>query len=269
MLPLNPWVVVMSAFPPIWIISLSRSADRRAIMADHMKRLGLPYEFVDAVDGSKLSAEELAAVYSREEAVRHLGRPLTRGEIGCSLSHLEACRRLIDSGLEEAIVLEDDVILDPALESVMERRRLLPDGWDLVHLHVGDPGHEPIVSIWGKRSLGGSHRAVRFTTQVDGAYGYLLRRGAAERILKHGYPVWLAADHYTGGDRRSKMDLNIYGIDPPLVQAGKLASTMPEAHALRKEVEAQRRAGTLRSIYEWLRERAARVYKRVSPFYRF
>jgi hypothetical protein len=103
---------------------------------------------------------------------------------------------------------------------------------------------------------------------VDGAYGYLLRRSAAEKILKHGYPVQLAADHYTGGDRRSKLHLSIYGIDPPVVSARNLASTMPEAYALRAELEARRRVGTLRSIYEWLRERAARVYKRVNPFYR-
>jgi glycosyl transferase family 25 len=254
--------------PPIWIISLPRSVERRAIMADHMNSLGFPYEFVDAVDGSKLSAEELAALYSREEAFRLLDRPLTHGEIGCALSHLELCRRLIDSGLEEAIVLEDDARLEPALREVMERRHLLPEGWDLIHLHIGNPAALPLVSIWGKRSLGGSHKSVRFTTPVDGSYAYLLRRSGAEKILKQGYPVRLPADHYTGGNRRSNMHLNLYGIDPPVASARRLESTMPEAYTLRTELEARRRVGPLRSIYEWVRERAARVYKRVHPFYR-
>ena len=254
--------------PPIWIISLPRSVERRAIMADHMNSLEFPYEFVDAVDGSKLSEEELAALYSREEAIRLLGRPLTHGEIGCALSHLALCRRLIDAGLEEAIILEDDVRVDPALREVMERRRLLPEGWDLIHLHLGNPGRSPLVSIWGKRSLGRSYRSVRFTTPVDGAYAFLLRRRAAEKILKHGYPVRLAADHYTGGDRRSNLRLSIYGIDPPVAAVRDLESTMPEAYALRAEIEAQRKVKLLRSIYEGVRERAARVYKRFNPFYR-
>jgi len=258
----------MSALPPIWIVSLARSVERRAIMADHLNSLGFPYEFVDAVDGSKLSAEELAATYSEEEAFRLLGRPLTRGEIGCTLSHLELCRRLIDSGLEEAIVLEDDARLEPALREAVERRNRLPEGWDLIHLHIGNPDRLPIVSVWGKRSLGGSYRCVRFTTPVDGSYAYLLRRSGAEKILKHGYPVRLPADHYTGGSRRSNMHLNLYGIDPPVSSYRNFESTMPEAHALRAGLEAQRRVGPLRSIYEWLQERAARIYKRFYPFYR-
>jgi glycosyl transferase family 25 len=257
-----------ASLPPIWIISLTRSVDRRTIMAGHLALLGLPYEFVNAVDGRNLSEGEVAAVYSREETFRLLGRPLARGEIGCTLSHLHVCRRLIDSGLEEVVVLEDDVLLDPAVREVLERRNLLPEGWDLIHLHVGNPGRLPLVSIWGKRPLGGAYQSVRFTTPVDGSYAYLLRRSGAEKIFQHGYPVRLPADQYTGGSRRSDVHLSLYGIDPPVSSCWAAESTMPEAYALREELEARHRAGPLRAIYEALRERAARLYKRVHPFYR-
>src|SRR5262245_33225985 len=118
--------------PPVWVISLRRSAERRAYITSHLGRLGLPFELIDAVDGRALAPQELDASYSPQEALRHCGRGLTSGDIGCSLSHLALYRKQLDLGLDEVVVLEDDAVIEPALVEILHARESLPPDWELV-----------------------------------------------------------------------------------------------------------------------------------------
>nr|CDS57535.1 hypothetical protein SYMBAF_200005 [Serratia symbiotica] len=44
---------------------------------------------------------------------------VTKGEVGCALSHLKAYRKLIDSNNEVALVIEDDVIIPSNLKNII------------------------------------------------------------------------------------------------------------------------------------------------------
>jgi glycosyl transferase family 25 len=233
--------------PPVWIVSLQRSSERRLRIFGHLTGLGLPFEFVDAVDGKNLPP----------------AGGLTPGEIGCSLSHLGICRRLLDSGLDEAIVLEDDVVLDPAFAELMDRRGHQTGPWDLIHLHVGDPRSAPVISLWNRQRLDARHRLVRLSSPMDGTFGYLLRRSGAEKILRGGLPVRVPADLLTGGS--VDIGLRICAIAPALVRHLSGESTMPEAYEARA---ARARAPSNRAdrIARLLAERATRFYRRLDPF---
>ena len=54
---------------------------------------------------------ELSAKQYFELAVKGRSNSLTPGELGCTLSHLEALRVFLESSDEYALVLEDDAIL--------------------------------------------------------------------------------------------------------------------------------------------------------------
>lgn len=236
-------------------------------MAGRLSRLGLKFEFVDAVDGSASSPPELAARSHSRDTLRLLGRNLTPGEIGCGLSHLRLYRRLLDSGLEEAVILEDDVILDPALPAFLRQRHRLPEKWELLHLHVGLP--RAPFSIWGARKLSEQLRCVRLTIPVNGSFGYLIRRAGAEKLLQHsrnrcGDVVRVPADVLCGGSL--KTGLRLYGIDPAVVLHQDGESTMPDAYALRAGIAAMKNHGLMRRTYLNARERAAVLYKRANPF---
>ncbi|MGL6175542.1 MAG: glycosyltransferase family 25 protein, partial [Vibrionaceae bacterium] len=47
---------------PVFVISLTRSTDRRAMVERQMSRLGIIFEFFDAVDGKALPPDCLAKV---------------------------------------------------------------------------------------------------------------------------------------------------------------------------------------------------------------
>ena len=46
------------ALPPIWVLSLERSKDRRLFMENQLKGLNLEFEIIKAVDGQALTEDD-------------------------------------------------------------------------------------------------------------------------------------------------------------------------------------------------------------------
>ena len=95
-----------------FVIHLARATQRRPQVEKLLTELRLPAGIVDAVDGSRLSREEIAAVYRR-----NLHRPrypfeLRPTEIGCFLSHRKAWQAILDRKLDAGLIVEDDVMVD-------------------------------------------------------------------------------------------------------------------------------------------------------------
>lgn len=115
-----------------FIIHLARAEARRPQVDHLLAACPVPARVIDAVDGRKLSAGELDAVYSRKRL--HAPRypfELTVGEVGCFLSHRKAWQAILDSGLEAGLVIEDDVEMD----SVVFARAL-----ELSNKHIATDG---------------------------------------------------------------------------------------------------------------------------------
>ncbi|PPS58612.1 hypothetical protein CRX72_19935 [Pantoea sp. BRM17] len=62
--------------------------------------LNLDYEFVEAVDGTLMTADERAA------ASAPINYAFLPGEIGCALSHQKIYQKIVDSNIEAAMILE-------------------------------------------------------------------------------------------------------------------------------------------------------------------
>ena len=100
---------------PIFVISLATSGKRRESIAGQLRALGMEFEIVDAVDGRSLSEAQLESVYDPDRATRILGRPMSRGEVGCALSHQRVYQRICDERIPLALVLEDDAKISEGL----------------------------------------------------------------------------------------------------------------------------------------------------------
>ena len=113
-----------------YIINLPQSAERRAAMEGQLARFPeLEAEFVAAVDGRAMSEEEVRAAFDAERARAYYGRSLTRGEVGCTLSHVRCYNRIAEGADEVALILEDDADLGTRLpdfaplEAMLSRTR--------------------------------------------------------------------------------------------------------------------------------------------------
>lgn len=197
-----------SSYPPVWVINLPRSTERRAYIVAHLQELGLPFEIVPAVDGQMLTQDELTEFYSLEQTLACIGRELVPGEIGCSLSHLRLYERMVTEGVEMALILEDDAVIDPEVLELLAKPEAFPPGWELLLLYHS----EGQMSWWHRRPLTGRFRTGRFVQPTYGTAGYLITQGGARKILAQAYPVRAPSDHWTGGHMNTGVQL--YGLEP-------------------------------------------------------
>nr|XP_033960136.1 procollagen galactosyltransferase 2-like [Pseudochaenichthys georgianus] len=128
-------------FDEIFLINLKRRSDRRDRMLTSLSGLGINATLTEAVDGKALNSSQLQAMgidmlpgykdpYSE--------RVLTRGEIGCFLSHHNIWKQVQQQDLQQVLVLEDDVSFEPRFHSrlvtLMENVQRVGLEWDLIYV---------------------------------------------------------------------------------------------------------------------------------------
>ncbi|XP_014343974.1 procollagen galactosyltransferase 2 [Latimeria chalumnae] len=128
-------------FDEIFLINLKRRTDRRERMLHTLYEQEIEVKVFDAVDGKALNTSQLKTM--RIEMLPgyqdpYSGRPLTRGEIGCFLSHYYIWKEVFDRNMDKALVIEDDVRFEPQFKKKI--LRLMADieetqlDWDLIYI---------------------------------------------------------------------------------------------------------------------------------------
>ena len=97
--------------------------------------MAIESEVLAAVDGARLSRQEVDQAYARRRFRPTYPFPLTRTEVGVFLSHRLAWRRILDDALDFAFIFEDDAEIDPSsfatlLEFVGAANCTVPRGSD-------------------------------------------------------------------------------------------------------------------------------------------
>jgi glycosyl transferase, family 25 len=193
----------------VFVINLARSVDRLSFMTD---QLGPNFERIEAVDGKALP-DALADQFANPG-------DLGAGEIGCYASHLLAAGQIVARSLPYAIILEDDVELDPDfLETVEISVRLLPQ-WDVISLSGAKQRPHVRLAEVGNRHL------VRFLRFPKTTAAYVLSNAGSRKLLAP-RPRFRPVDvdiHYGW-----EMELDGYGIfPPPAKQTGRFLSSIPK-----------------------------------------
>lgn len=90
---------------PIFVVSMPNSP-RRLSMTSKLK--DMEFEYLDAIVG-KSFLNEIGQINNTEWVKNRYKRNLTAGEFGCSESHKEIYKKIIEHKIPWAIILEDDV----------------------------------------------------------------------------------------------------------------------------------------------------------------
>jgi glycosyl transferase family 25 len=160
------------------LINLDRAEDRLTAMVDQLDALDMPFERISAVDGKVLQLVD--ETYDETGYRRRHGRLTNPGEVGCYLSHIECARRLLESGHEFALILEDDLVLPDNLGVVIAEALAEHRHWDVLRLSTVNNGRKfPVVKMSETRSL------ALALTREKGSGAYLMNRRAA---------AWISAD---------------------------------------------------------------------------
>ena len=219
---------------------------------------GIEPTWFDAVDGRIMTDEELAHHVDRVRAEREYG-PLSRAEIGTSLSHLGIYRKMVEQQIPCAVILEDDVELPEDFSCLLDRDgpcglasvfdRDQPVMVQMTHVRRG--------YRWGSQRIG-----VREIVKPHGGVwltsGYFITLAAARNLLQHAYPVFMVADHWRYFERQGW--LTICALTPHAV--------WESAHSKQSDITAAGRVSR-RKDAKSLMDRARRFMDRllIQPFF--
>ncbi|KAJ8260546.1 hypothetical protein COCON_G00162690 [Conger conger] len=173
----------LMGFDEIYLINLRRRPDRQERMLRSLNELEIDVKVVDAVDGGALNSSEIKLL-----GVDLLpgyfdpfsGRTLTKGEVGCFLSHYFIWKEIVDMQLDTALVFEDDIRFQGnfkrRLLRLMDEVAKVELDWDIIYLgrKQVQPGDEVVVEN------------VRNLVVADYSYwtlSYMISQQGAQKLL--------------------------------------------------------------------------------------
>lgn len=157
-----------------YIINLEKSVLRK----EYMDNLLGVYSFLDihyvkAVEGKKLSENEISEHFDKDRCLKRYGRTLSLGEIGCTLSHRECYERLLSASCDYVLILEDDI------HPMRDLSELLQVDIDKI-LKMNEP---VILFLSGDYWFWKYEGSIVSVYDAVGAYAYIINRAAAKCIL--------------------------------------------------------------------------------------
>ena len=198
-----------------FVINLKKSKDRRDYIKNHFGKYDIDFEFFDAVDGRILPQDYIDGVYDQEIA-KKTWKDMNRGEIGCSLSHMGIYEKMINENITEAIIFEDDVILnDDFNEFLKSKDKWLKPNMELILLGYQNTDYFKIP--WQKLFLTGSkdYKIGKFYGYGSGTHAYYINLSGAKKMLSKNKPkIIRAIDDITGDAIYGGH--NLYAIFPPI-----------------------------------------------------
>ncbi|MEW7314948.1 glycosyltransferase family 25 protein [Buttiauxella gaviniae] len=170
-----------------FIVSLESDIDRRKEMALLCEEHSLSYEFINAVDGRKLPLE-VATIVTHD----FHNSKLTRGEIGCALSHLNIYSKMVAEDTPHALVLEDDALFDASIHDYLTGingtiSKTKPE----VFILTATCSYNKHI----KKSDGSGHDYFR-TVNGSGTYGYIINLPAVKLLIDANLPIKFESDRW-------------------------------------------------------------------------
>ena len=186
-----------------YIIGLKDRFDRRTALNSNFKEFD--YEYYDAVKGEELDIQKLIQDNVISDCIKSpLTGIMTKGVIGCALSHLNVWKKIIDEGHDTALILEDDVFLDThinTLNSAFDNIKKL-NGWDVVFLgkqtvdiinHRTNPNNYQEY-VDGISNFPEDLHKMRYGAGFFCAHAYVLSRSGVQKLVEQAskgidYPI--------------------------------------------------------------------------------
>lgn len=215
----------------VHVINLDTMPHKMAAFVERLQSTDLagvgPIRF-GAVDGKLLRIEDevtegaLREIETAERTgYRERHYELTRGAVGCYLSHMAIWERLLQSDKHIAMVCEDDAKLDTkVLQTLQQARANIPDNWDIL-----------LLGYWCVKCA--TLPTHKFLKRFFGLHCYLIKGTAVPKIREYsGHRIAQQIDSMLS-DMCNEGKLTVYGLPEKVAfQLGQDTSTvqMPLNH---------------------------------------
>jgi len=210
---------------PIVVINLKKDVDKKNHIKQQLSDLNLEFNFFEAIYGEGLSDKELSAIYNPKLSIDKGMGVLSKGEVGCALSHFGVYQKIIDEDIDEMIVLEDDAVIGQDFVESMGIVEHLPKNWELFLLGYSAQAGAKDATVCNL-DVDLKNNPTSFNVSVllkmvggTGTHGYVINKRGAERLLSYMSLLHLPIDFYTGNHRKTGNQSmnNVYLIHPRVV----------------------------------------------------
>lgn len=185
----------------VFATTLKRSPERGAYIRAHLADLKLDFEVLDGADYQYYSEQELEAMSGPDAAANNV----TKGAIGCAISHVNMLKRVIADGLPVAMVVEDDAAFPPNIAAIL----------DVVEKEIGEDeiitlsyhshhSHGMTLSRHNAKKVAGGMELL-YPDDLDelaSTMAYVVTARSARSLLEMLVPVHAPADHWGKHYRR-------------------------------------------------------------------
>lgn len=229
---------------PLFYINLATRPDRRERMERQFERLGIAAERFDAITPATSDAKWVALATGK----------LSPTELACTLSHRAIWTFIVERNLDAALILEDDMLLAPALATLAE-------SWnrsDVVDILRFETRHRRIT-LGRAITLPNGVSARQMLSHEIGTGGYLITRNLVSRIIDDPRLAKFPIDKFLFGRegpclRRDR----IFVTCPALALPSDLAAAADD-EATRSDIDPDRAARSATPRARSLRTRLDRI----------
>lgn len=129
---------------------MDKHSERKLFMENELSSAGLGAIRISGVDGRALSEQETENL-SPKKTLKDLNLPpLSKGELGCAVSHRNVYDYIIDNAIPYTVVMEDDISIPSNFKKIIEHlieTHQRKDSWDYISFDYTQPGLT-YLSFW-------------------------------------------------------------------------------------------------------------------------
>ncbi|MFH1454833.1 MAG: glycosyltransferase family 25 protein [bacterium] len=132
-----------------FVINMKKSPERLIFMSNQLNKLDMDFTIQEGVDGNTYDFkndynEELSKKFNG-------GKTVTKGEIGCALSHRRILETMLKENFDYVLILEDDVELSPNFKKILDQELTKRDAgitkWEYISFNYPSVGWKSIA-LW-------------------------------------------------------------------------------------------------------------------------
>jgi glycosyl transferase, family 25 len=210
-----------------YLINMDVSLKRLQHTKPYVEQLGLDFQRMPGVEGNKISDQQIKEIFDKQVYQKYSTNEdyITKGVLGCSMSHFLVWRRFLESDYQYALILEDDISFDPQLlnKAIAELTSIhYSKKWDVVTFLKNSTGDTvSIAKILKNYDLNLTFK------NVSGANAYIINRKAASAYVNHFFPIKMPVDLYYS--KAHEFGIKFFSFEPMIVHHANLSSESGKA----------------------------------------
>ena len=195
-------------------------------MVEGLRKFNIRPERISAIDGKTLDEQQVTRLAPPLNSFLKLEFPreLTKGEIGCFLSHRKAWKRFLESEDDWALIMEDDVRFSSKAIEYIKDSKWIPDGVNLIRLNASSaPGNFAVTSHQFSIGLDAELIQPFFPPALVSAC-YLISRRYAQEAVEASEIIYQPVDEFLSAYRSKWAKKHpFFALNPAVVTSSEVS----------------------------------------------